>query len=585
VTGGPSHVRAGATEPLPAMSIALALLQLAGALAVFLLGMKLMSEGLQKVAGSRLKGWIARITSNRFSGVLTGLGITLVVQSSTATTVMLVGFVSAGLLTLTQSIGVIMGANIGTTMTAWLVSLLGFRMNITIFALPVVGIGFPMTLMRGARRKQWGEVLIGFGLLFLGLGLIKESVPSIDDPERIAFIAELAGYGFASLMLFVGIGTALTVVLQSSSAATTLTLTLAALGWIPYEMALALILGENVGTTITANLAAIGGSTDAKRAARIHLLFNLVGVTWALLLLRPVLVPIVDFLAPGDPNLDFSAIQNDAAALAVASGVVTVHLAVFHSLFNITNTLVMLPFVHQLERLIRSWVPDEKNGGPKLRYLSAALIETPELLVVQAAKEMQYMAEVVREMFGTALFILLNPDKRLGNLVEETLAKEDLSDQLEREIVAHLTMTARSATSAAAARKIAELIQNTHRLERIADHCAVLVRIAQRIHDSDQYFDEHDVEELRALGELVDQSLQSLGNYLVDRSTPEAAELLETRIDDMRRSLRSRHVQRIHDSTERLETGLAFLDAITHLEEIGDRAVGIVRLAEDTRRM
>jgi phosphate:Na+ symporter len=567
------------------MPIVLGLLQLGGALAVFLLGMKIMSEGLQKVAGTRLKGWIAKITANRFSGVLTGLGITIVVQSSTATTVMLVGFVSAGLLTLTQSIGVIMGANIGTTMTAWMVSLLGFRMNITAFALPMVGIGFPLTLMRGARKKQWGEVLIGFGLLFLGLALIKDSVPTIEDPEQIAFVAKMAGYGLGSLVLFVVAGTALTILLQSSSASTTLTLTLAALGWIPYEMALAMILGENIGTTITANLAALGGTTDAKRAARIHLLFNLVGVTWALILFRPALIPLVDLLAPGDPTLDFAAIQHDPVALTVASGVVTVHLAVFHTLFNVTNTLLMLPFVHHLERLIRRWVPEEKDGVPKLRYLSSALIATPELLVVQASKEMQYMTEVVREMFGAAVYILLNPDKKLGSLVEDTLAKEELCDALEKEIVAHLTMTARAATSANASRKVAELIQNTHRLERIADHCAVLVRIAQRIHHADQYFDEVDMNGLRSLGELVDQSLENVGTYMVGGSTAEAAEIIESRIDDLRRSLRTRHVQRMRDSADRLETELAFLDAITHLEEIGDRAVGIVRLAELTRRM
>jgi phosphate:Na+ symporter len=567
------------------MSIALGLLQLGGALAVFLLGMKVMSEALQKVAGARLKGWIAKVTANRFSGVLTGLGITLVVQSSTATTVMLVGFVSAGLLTLTQSIGVIMGANIGTTVTAWMVSLLGFRMNITAFALPMVGIGFPLTLMRGARKKQWGEVLIGFGLLFLGLALIKDSVPTIGDPEEIAFIAGLTGHGFGSLLIFVVAGTTLTILLQSSSASTTLTLTLAALGWIPYEMALAMILGENVGTTITANLAAIGSTTDAKRAARIHLLFNLVGVTWALLLLKPALVPLIDLLTPGDPNVDFAAIQEDPVALASASGVVTVHLAVFHTFFNVTNTLVMLPFVHHLERLIRRWVPDDKDGAVKLRYLSSALIETPELLVIQASKEMQYMTEVVREMFGAAVYILLHPDKKLGNLVEDTLAKEQLCDELEKAIVAHLTMTARAATSAAASRKVAELIQNTHRLERIADHCAVLVRIARRIHDARQFFDEVDMNGLQKLAELVDQSLENVGDYMVGRTTAAAAETIENRIDEMRRGLRTRHVQRMRDSGERIETELAFLDAITHLEEIGDRAVGIVRLAEQTRRM
>jgi phosphate:Na+ symporter len=567
------------------MHTVVGLLQLAGALGVFLLGMKIMSEGLQKVAGSRLKSLLGRITGNRVKGVLTGIGITLVVQSSTATTVMVVGFVSAGLLTLVQSIGVIMGANIGTTMTAWMVSLLGFKFNIAAVALPAIGIGLPMTFLHGARRKQWGEVLIGFGLLFLGLGLIKDAVPTIEDPAQIAWLADLATYGFLSLILFVVAGTVLTVLLQSSSAATTLTLTLAALGWIPYEMALAMILGENIGTTITANLAAIGGTNPAKRSARTHLLFNLIGVTWALVLFYPVLEPLVNAIAPGDPYLDFQAIQGDPAALAKAAGVVTMHLAVFHTLFNVTNTLVMLPFVKQLEAIVTRWVPDEKNGHPRLRFISTALIETPELLVVQASKEMQHMAEVVREMFGNAMYILLHPDKKLGRLVEDTLEKEEVCDELEREIVAHLTMTARAATSARASRKIAELIQNTHRLERVADHCAVLVRIAQRIHDAEQRFDEIDAKDLEALGELVDNALENVGQYLVGDSDPEAAELIESRIDESRRAMRARHIDRMRESADFIDTELAFLDAITHLEEIGDRAVGIVRLAEKTRRM
>ncbi len=567
------------------MNVFFGILQLIGALAVFLIGMKLMSEGLQKVAGSRLKSLLGMITGNRFTGVLTGLTITLLVQSSSATTVMLVGFVSAGLLTLTQSIGVIMGANIGTTFTAWLVSLLGFKMNITAFALPLVGVGFPLTFMHGARRKQWGETLIGFGLLFLGLALMKDSVPVLDDPGQMQFVKRLVELGGWSLVLFVLLGAALTVVLQSSSAATALTLTLAALGWIPYDMAVAMILGQNAGTTVTANLAAIGGTTDARRAARVHLIFNLVGVAGAIFLLRPVLLPFVDLLTPGDPNVDFGLLQGDSAALAAASGVVTIHLAVFHTLFNVSNTLVHLPFVTHMERLVRWWVPDEEDGQPRLLYLSSDLIETPELMVIQASKEMQRMAEVVREMFGAAMYILLHPDKSLGSLVEETLAKEELCDALEKEIVSHLTLTARAATSAKASRKVAELIQNTHRLERIADHCAVLIRISQRIHESDQYFDEVDVADLQALGDLVDQALENVGNYMVGQSSAEAAEIIENRIDELRRNLRSRHILRMRECGDMLETELAFLDAITHLEEIGDRAVGIVRLAETTRMM
>ncbi len=567
------------------MSLALGLLQLAGALAVFLLGMKFMSEALQKVAGNRLKELLGRITGNRGKGVLTGIGITLVVQSSTATTVMVVGFVSAGLLTLIQSIGVIMGANIGTTITAWMVSLLGFNFDIAAFALPAVGVGMLMTFLHGARKRQWGEVLIGFGLLFLGLSLLKDSVPDLDDPEQIAWIAQMTGYGVLSLLCFVVAGTVLTIILQSSSAATALTLTLAATGWIPFEMALAMIIGENVGTTITANLAAIGGTTSAKRSARTHLLFNVFGILWVLALFYPVMVPVVDWIAPGDPYLDFADAEGDPRAKARAAAIITTHLAVFHTLFNVTNTLIMLPFVNQLAAVVTRWVPEDQNGAPKLRFLSSTLIETPELLVVQASREMQHMVEVVREMFGNAMYILLNPDKSLGALVDQTLEKEEVCDELEREIVAHLTMTARAATSAQASRKIAELIQNTHRLERIADHCAVLVRIARRIHEEPERFDDVDAGDLATLGELVDQALENVGQYLVGRSNLEATEELESRIDETRRTLRSRHVERMRESADFVDTELAFLDAITHLEEIGDRAAGIVRLAESTRRM
>ena len=259
------------------------LFQLLGALGIFLFGMKVMSEGLQKVAGDRMKSLLARITGNRFSGVLTGLTVTCVVQSSSATTVMVVGFVTAGLLTLTQAIGVIMGANIGTTLTGWLVAVLGFKVKITAFALPACGVGFAMSFLKGARVRQWGEALLGFGLLFIGLGLLKDAVPDIGSPEDLAWVQAVSGYGFGSVVLFVAIGTLLTVVLQSSSATMTLTLTLAALGWLPYELAAATVLGENIGTTITANLAAIGASRDAVRAARVHFLFNIFGVTWALL--------------------------------------------------------------------------------------------------------------------------------------------------------------------------------------------------------------------------------------------------------------------------------------------------------------
>lgn len=559
-------------------------LELLGALGVFLLGMKLMSEALQRAAGNQLKRWLGLMTANRFAGVLSGIAITSVLQSSSATTVMVVSFVSAGLLSLTQAIGVIMGANIGTTMTGWIVSLLGFKVSIGAFALPAVGIGTILGFMRGERKKQWGEVLLGFGLLFLGIGLLKDSVPELSQ-DQLGFVRGLGDHGFGSVLIFVGVGTVLTVILQSSSATMTLTLTMSAMGWLPYESAVAMILGENIGTTLTANLAAIGASTEAKRAARVHTLFNVFGVMWSLALMHVYLLPIVDWMVPGDPYVDLGALTPGSKAHAAGSSVVTLHLAAVHTVFNLTNTLLMLPLVRQLERVVKWWVPGKEKGRSRLHFLTPAGVEAPELLMIQAGKEMQHMTEVVRSMFADAMHILIRPDKKLGALVEATIEKEDEVDELEREISEILTRSTTSATPQATARKIADMAQNTHRLERIGDHCSVLVRIARRNHDAGIAFPPQYVEELDGLGALVDESLENLGRYLAgDESCAAASEELERRVDLMRRQLRANHLERMKETTEGVQRELSFLDAITHLEEVADRVVGIIRRAELTRR-
>ncbi len=566
-------------------------LELLGALGVFLFGMKLMSEGLQKVAGDRMKALLGAITGNRFAGALTGVLVTCVVQSSSATTVMVVGFVSAGLLSLAQSIGVIMGANIGTTFTGWLVALLGFKVKITAFALPAVGAGFAMTFLQGARIKQWGEVLIGFGLLFIGLGLLKDAVPSIDDPGQLTWVADLSSYGFLSVLIFVFIGTLLTVVLQSSSATMTLTLTLAAMGWLPYELAAAMVLGENIGTTATANLAAIGAPVAARRAARAHFVFNLVGVVWFLCLLEPVVLPTVAFLVPGDfdpGSVDFQALQSDPLALAGASGAVTVHIAALHTLFNVSNTVLQLPFVNQLERLVTRWVPDDDEGrapSVALQYLGAGnpLVETPELVLLAAGRELQRMVELVRVNFDEARYIVAHPDEDLGHRVAKVYLREQELDLLEAEILKHLALVARAATSATAARKVAELVQNTHRVERIGDHVLRLTQIAQRVHDKGHRFSRDDLGRIEGLCVLVDGSLEHVGRYLAGEGDPRAAEAHEELIDLRRNQLHAETVERITKGEEGLQEGLALMDALARLEEIGDRAIGIIRRAEETR--
>ena len=279
-------------------------LTLLGALGMFLYGMNLMSGGLQKAAGSKLRNFLASMTSNPFKGVMTGLGITAVIQSSSATTVMTVGFVNAGLLTLSQAVGVIMGANIGTTITAWLVSLLGFKADISLFAVPLMAVGFILSLSKSDRRRHISELIVGFSLLFLGLSLMKSSVPDLrQTPEVLSFIQNWTSFGFGSVLIFLLFGTVLTLVLQSSSATMALTLIMVNMGWIPFEMGAAMVLGENIGTTITANIAAAVGNANARRAAFAHTLFNLFGVCWALILYRPFLMLIGAIIASmGLPN-------------------------------------------------------------------------------------------------------------------------------------------------------------------------------------------------------------------------------------------------------------------------------------------
>jgi len=566
------------------MSALWVLLQIGGALGVFLLGMKLLSESLQKVSGSRLKQVLSAITSNRFSGVFAGILTTAIVQSSSATTVMVVGFVTAELLTLTQAISVVMGANIGTTLTGWLVALLGFKVKVTMFALPAVGVGTALTFLPGAKRRQIGEVLVGFGLLFIGLGLLKESVPTLSGTDQLTWIADISGFGIGSAILMVGVGTALTVILQSSSATMTLTLTLAASGVLPYELAAAMVLGENIGTTATANLAAIGTPAAARRAARAHLLFNTIGVIWALALYQLVLLPVVDFLVPGDPLVDFTKL--DGEGLATATLVVTAHLAAFHSLFNVTNTLIMLPFVNHIARLVTRWIPDDaKDAEMPPKFLDTPLAGTPELQIVRANSELRKMASIACKMFSDTVKILTDPSADPDALVSETLRREQVLDEYEHHISAHLAMTARLATSADSARKIAELIQNTHRLERLGDHCAVLVRISQRLREDGRNLTEREQKDLASMGAEVTRAIANLQNFMDGTSDLQTAEAIEDDIDERRRTLRAEQLGRIEQGVEDIQAGLALLDLLTSFEEIGDLAVGFIRRASVTRTL
>ncbi|MBT8288714.1 MAG: Na/Pi cotransporter family protein [Bacteroidia bacterium] len=360
------------------------ILRLIGALGVFLFGMKVMSDALLKLAGNRMRSFLASMTSNRVFGIFTGFLITSVIQSSSATTLMVVSFSNAGLLTLTEAISVIMGANIGTTITAWLITILGFKVSMSAIALPLVGFGFAFTFSKKKNLQNWGNFIIGFALLFIGLQFLKEAMPDIDsNPEILSFLSKYTDLGFLSILLFLLIGTLLTVVIQSSSATMALTLIMCAQGWIPFELAAAMVLGENVGTTITANIAALVANYQARRTARAHLIFNLLGVLWMLILFYPFMRLIswmTQFLGSESPYLS-------AAAVPVA-------ISLFHTTFNILNTFLLVWFVKPIAQLVEKIVPERlipEKGIDEPKYLTEEVLNYPETLISALQKESKYL--------------------------------------------------------------------------------------------------------------------------------------------------------------------------------------------------
>ena len=399
-------------------------LKLLGSLALFLYGMKIMSECLQKFAGDRLRRILTAMTTNRVTGVLTGLLITALIQSSSATTVMVVSFVNAGLLSLSQSIGVIMGANIGTTVTAWIISALGFKVDMAAMSLPLLAFGVPLLFSGKSNHKSIGEFIFGFSFLFMGLSMLKVNAPDLEqNPEMLAFLQNYTDMGFASIILFVLVGTVLTMIVQASAATMAITLIMCANGWISFEIGAALVLGENIGTTITANLAAITGNVPAKRAALAHLVFNVFGVIWVLCLFKPFTMGVSWFVTNVMGTTD--------PAVAVSF-----KLSAFHTAFNICNVLVLIWFVKLIERTVCKLIPQkEQEEEYRLRFITGGLLSTSELSVMQARKEINLFAERIHRMFGMVGDLLHTTNENDFNKLFSRIEKyENISDSMEVEI-------------------------------------------------------------------------------------------------------------------------------------------------------
>ena len=566
---------------------------LLGAMGMFLYGMNLMSSGLQKAAGDRLRGFLSAMTSNPFKRVMTGVGITALIQSSSATTVMVVSFVNAGLLTLVQAIGVIMGANIGTTITAWMVSLLGFKADISILAVPLMLLGFLFSNSKNNKKKNIGELIVGFSLLFLGLSFMKDSVPDLKQtPEVLEFVRQWAGLGFWSVLIFLGVGTILTLILQSSSATMAITLIMLSMGWIPFPMACAMVLGENIGTTITANIAASVGNPSARRAALSHTIFNVFGVIWALILFRPFLGlvgRIIEFMGFPNPAADNFAVVNPDGADGTAA---LYGLSMLHTLFNLINTLLLVWFTEFIAKVVTKLVKEPENKEEKafrLKYIEAGPLATPELATEQAFKEIIHFAKISRNGLGYARAAINenDPDK-FDELKGKLVKYEEISDRIEYEIATFLNAVSAEEISERTSIMIKAMYKIIGELESLGDSGESISRILSRRNIHNKSFDAETIKRLNAMVDLVDNAYAVMIENLTLAFDGKLEEIsnaytAEERINNQRNNLRDEEIESIESDRKNYQTSVYYMDIVSELETMGDFMINISQTLYKTK--
>ena len=547
-------------------------LRLIGSLGLFLYGMKIMSEGLQKFAGDSLRRIVTAMTTNRVTGVLTGVLITALIQSSSATTVMVVSFVNAGLLTLTQSIGVIMGANIGTTVTAWLISALGFKVDIAAFSLPLLAFGIPLLFSGKSSRKSVGEFIFGFSFLFMGLQALKANAPDLGaNPEMLAFVQNYADMGFFSIILFLFIGAILTMIVQASAATMAITLIMCANGWIDYQLGVALVLGENIGTTITANLAALTGNTQARRAALAHLAFNIFGVIWVLILFYPFTNAVSWFVT-------------NVMRISDPSVAVSFKLAAFHTAFNISNTFVMIWFVGLIEKTVCFLIKGKKDEDEeyRLRYITGGMLSTAELSILQARKEITLFAERTGRMLDMvkALFYEKNEDAFLKTY-SRVEKYESISDRMEIEIANYLTCVAEGRLSSEGKEEIRIMLRAVSEIESIADSCNNMARSIKRRNEFKSIFTDeqnHNVDQMLALTEkALHRMIEILKKSELVRDDVNPSYNIENEINNYRNQLKIHNVEDINNKKYQYQDGVYYMDIIGEAEKLGDYVLNVVQ--------
>ena len=552
-------------------------LKLIGSLGLFLYGMKIMSEGLQKVAGDRLRSILTAMTTNRVTGVLTGVLITALIQSSSATTVMVVSFVNAGLLTLAESISVIMGANIGTTVTAWIISIFGFKVDMAAFALPLLAIALPLIFSGKSNRKSVGEFIFGFSFLFMGLSYLKANAPDLNaNPEMLAFVQNYTDMGFFSILLFLFIGTILTMIVQASAATMAITLIMCANGWISLELGAALVLGENIGTTITANLAALTANTQAKRAALAHFVFNVFGVIWVLIIFHPFM-QLVNWVVD-----TFFQTSNPEVAISYK-------LSAFHSIFNICNVCILIWGVKLIERTVCALIhPKEEDEEPRLRFITGGMLSTAELSILQARKEIHLFAERTHRMFGMVQDLLhTEKDDDFNKLFSRIEKYENISDDMELEIANYLNQVSEGRLSSESKLQIRAMLREVTEIESIGDSCYNLARTINRKRQTNQDFTEKQYEHIHFMMKLTNDALAQM-IVVVEKPEHQSIDInksfnIENEINNYRNQLKNQNILDVNNKEYDYQMGVYYMDIIAECEKLGDYIVNVVEASSDVK--
>lgn len=546
------------------------ILMLLGSLALFIYGMKIMSEGIQKAAGQGLRQILGSMTSNKIKGIFTGFLTTSIIQSSSATTVMVVSFVNAGLLSLKESIGVIMGANIGTTVTAWLVAYLGFSVSMSDYALPIFLIAIIFMFLNNTQLKSWGEMLAGFSILFIGLELLKSGVPDVKGSvDSLAFLKSLSDYGSFSVILFVLIGTIVTIVVQSSSAAMAVTILLCERGIIPYEMAAGMVLGENIGTTITANLAAIVGNVHAKRAARAHFIFNVFGVIW-MVIAFPLFMDLIDYLI----QMKYSSPCLDQSSRPIA-------LALFHTTFNILNVLILVWFTNLISKTVVKMVPvkNESDEEFRLEYIAGGVLSTPELSLLEAKKEIGKFGDVTKRMAGMLKDLLYEKEKKKKKKILERIGKyEVITDRLREEILAYLGRCAEEELSKDSQEKVRAYMAINNDLERIGDIFYQMSLVYKKKEEEKIWFSPEQRLNIKTMLEELEKAFDTMSENLEAVSSKvdlDKAYNNEASINSLRDKLRLENDEMIDSEEFNVKSNVIYTDLIFSCERVGDLIINV----------